>query len=149
MFPLGSSQDQVKEAIRNKMDKLALTSGLRMGRYIGAEGEHFTPETFAKMGFQNSEPYRGTEFHIAPNDVAKILTVLKHEVLLSVHRGTCQMYEFWFSQMSQLNDKVVNLHNECTRLNTDIDNLKNSTSWRITALFRKIDKAINSYLKKS
>ncbi len=149
VYPLGSDKDHVEAAIRNKMNKLALTSGLRMGRYIGAEGEHFTPEIFAKMGFQDWDPYRGTEFHIAPNEVAEILTVLKHEVLLQVHRGACRMYEFWFTQMSQANNEIVSLRNECTLLKSENENLRRSKSWRITALFRVIYKAIFSLLKKS
>jgi hypothetical protein len=149
VYPLGSSQDHVKAAIRNKMNKLAVTSGLRMGRYIGAEGEHFTPEIFAKMGFQNWDSYSGSEFHITPHEFEKILTVLKHEVLLSVHREASHQVEFWFSQMSQANNEIVNLRNECTRLKSDIETLKSSKSWRITAPYRKMNKAINSLLKKS
>lgn len=149
VYPLGSSQDHVKAAIRNKMDKLALTSGLHMGRYIGAEGEHFTPEIFAKMGFQNWDSYRGSEFHIYPHEVEKILTVLKHEVLLSVHQEACHITDFWFSQMDQANSAIVNLRDECTNLKSDNENLKSSKSWRITALLRIIDKAINSLFKKS
>lgn len=149
VFPLASSQDSVKEATRNKMGKLALTSGLRMGRYIGAEGEHFTPEMFVRMGFQDWDPFTGTEFHIAPHEVAKLLTVLKHEVLLSVHQKACQVNEFWFSQMEQANYEIVNLRNECTMLKNENDNMMSSKSWRITAPLRVIDKAIFSIFKKS
>ena len=149
VYPLGSEHDHVKEAIRYTMGKLALTSGLRMGRHIGAEGEHFTPEMFAKMGFEDWESYSGAEFHIVPSEVEKILTVLKHEVLLSVHQGACHINEFWFSQMDLANSAIVNLRNECKKLKSDIENLKSSKSWRITALFREIDKAINSLFVKS
>ena len=120
-----------------------------MGRHIGAEGEHFTPEMFAKMGFEDWESYSGAEFHIVPSEVEKILTVLKHEVLLSVHQGACHINEFWFSQMDLANSAIVNLRNECKKLKSDIENLKSSKSWRITALFREIDKAINSLFVKS
>jgi hypothetical protein len=149
VYPLASQQDHVKEAIRNKMGKLALTSGLRMGRHIGAEGEHFTPEMFAKMGYQDWEIYRGTEFHISPHDVEKILMALKHEELLSVRKRVWHINEFWFSQMDLANIAIVNLRNECTMLKSDNECLKSSMSWRFTALFRIIDKAINSLFKKS
>ena len=149
VYPLGSTQDYVWWAIRNKMGKLAVTSGLHMGRYVGAEGAHFTPEIFAKLGYENWDPYRESEFQIDFQEVEKILAVLKHEELLSVHQETCSMYDFWFTHMRQLNDKVVNLHNECTKLNSDIENLKSSKSWRITAPYREINKAINSLFKKS
>jgi hypothetical protein len=132
----------------NKMDKLAVTSGLRMGRYIGAEGEHFTPELFAELGYENWDSYKGVEFHIDPHEVENILTVLKHEELLSVQKTASSMFEFWFSLMGELNAKVVNLHNECTKLNRDIENLKSSKSWRITAPFRGINMSIGSVLSK-
>lgn len=148
VYPLGATQDYVKWAIRNKMGKLAVTSGLHMGRYIGVEGEHFTPELFAKLGYENWDFYREFEFHVAPHEVEKILTVLKHEELLSVHQETCSIYEFWFSLVDQLNNKIVNLHNECTKLNSDNENLTSSKSWRMTAPFREINKAIISLLKK-
>jgi hypothetical protein len=149
VYPLGSDKDHVEVAIRNNMGKLALTSGLRMGRHIGAEGEHFTPEMFEKMGFQNWDTYSGSEFYVTPHEVEKILTVLKQEVLVSVHQAACHVNEFWFSQMSQANNEIVNLSNECTMLKSDNENLISSKSWRMTALFREIDKAINSLFKKS
>jgi hypothetical protein len=149
VYPLGSEHDLVKQAIRNKMGKLALTSGLRMGRHIGAEGEHFIPEMFAKMGYQDWDSYRETEFHISPHEVEKILTVLKHEVLLSVYQGVWHINEFWFSQMDQAHSWIASLQNECTMLKSENENLKSSMSWRMTALFREIDKAINSLFKKS
>ena len=148
VYPLGSDKDHVEAAIRNNMGKLALTSGLRMGRHIGAEGEHFTPEMFEKMGFQNWDSYNGSEFQIAPHEVEKNLTVLKHEVLLSVHQVACNVYEFWFSQMSQANNEIANLRNERTMLKSENENLISSKSWRMTALIREIDKAINSLFKK-
>jgi hypothetical protein len=149
VYPLATSQDYVKWAIRNAMGKLAVTSGLHLGRYIGAEGEHFTPEVFAKLGYQNWDSDREVEFHIAPHEVEKILNVLKHEELLSVHQEACSIYENSFSLIGQLNNEIVNLRNECTKLNSDNENLKSSKSWRIAAPFREIDKAINSLFKKS
>jgi hypothetical protein len=148
VYPFGSAQDSVKRAIMNKMDKLAVTSGLRIGRYIGAEGEHFTPELFAELGYENWDSYKGVEFHIDPHEVENILTVLKHEELLSVQKTASSMFEFWFSLMGELNAKVVTLHNECTKLNRDIENLKSSKSWRITAPFRGINMSIGSVLSK-
>jgi hypothetical protein len=148
VYPLGSDKDHVEAAIRNNMGKLALTSGLRMGRHIGAEGEHFTPEMFSKMGFQDWDSYKGSEFQISPNEVEKILTVLKQEVLLSVHQVACNVYEFWFSKMSQTNNEIANLRNECTMLKSENESLMNSMSWRITALLREIDKAIYTLFKK-
>lgn len=149
VYPLGSDKDHVEAAIRNNMGKLALTSGVHMGRYIGAEGEHFTPEMFEKSGFQNWDSYKGSEFHISPHEVEEILTVLKHEVLLSVHQVACHVYEFWFSKMAQADNEIANLRNECIKLKSDNKNLKSSMSWRITAPIRGIDKAINSLFKKS
>jgi hypothetical protein len=148
VYPFVSDQDSVNRAIMHKMGKLAVTSGLHLGRYIGAEGEHFTPELFAKLGYENWDSYSGAEFHIEPHEVEKILTVLNHEELLSVLKTASSMYEFWFNLMSELNAKVVNLHNECTKLNGDIENLKNSKSWRITAPFRGINLSIGSVLSK-
>jgi hypothetical protein len=148
VYPFGSAQDSVNRAIMNKMDKLAVTSGLHMGRYIGAEGEHFTPELFAELGYENWDSYKGVEFHIDPHEVENILTVLKHEELISVQKTASSMYEFWFSLMGELNAKVLNLHNECTKLNLDIENLKSSKSWRITAPFRGINMSIGSVLSK-
>jgi len=149
VYPLGTDIDHVTAAIRNKMDKLALTSGLRMGRYIGAEGEHFTPEIFAKLGFENQDSYTGTDFYIDSHEVEKILSVLKHEVSLSVHQAAVYVYDFFFSQVDQLNNKVIDLHDECTMLKSDIEHFKISKSWRITSPFRGINKAIKSLLKKS
>jgi hypothetical protein len=149
VYPLGADIDHVTAAIRHKMDKLALTSGLRMGRYIGAEGEHFTPEIFAKLGFENQDPYRGIEFYIVSHEVEKVLRVLKHEVLLGVYQAAVYVYDFFFSQVDQLNTRVIDLHDECTKLKSDNENLKSSKSWRVTSLFRGINKAIKSLLKKS
>jgi hypothetical protein len=148
LYPLGSDIDHVTAAIRNKMDKLALTSGSRMGRYIGVEGEHFTPEIFAKLGFENSDSDREFEFHVTPHEVEKILTVLKHEVLLSAHQAACHVFDHFFSVVDQLNNKVINLHDECIKLKSDNENLRSSKSWRITAPFREINQAINSLLNK-
>ena len=148
VYPFGSAQDAVNRAIMNKMDKLAVTSGLHMGRYIGAEGEHFTTELFAELGYENWDSYSGAEFHIDPDEVEKILTVLKHEELLSAQKTASSMYEFWFSLMGELNAKAVNLQNECTNLNRDIESLKSSKSWRITAPFRGINMSIGSVLSK-
>jgi hypothetical protein len=148
VYPLGSTQDYVWWAIRNKMGKLAVTSGLHMGRYVGAEGEHFTPELFAELGYKNWDSYRESEFHIDPQEVEKILAALKHEELLSVHQETCSVYEFWFSHMAQLNKKVIELHDECTMLKSENENLRNSNSWRITAPIRGINKAFYSLFKK-
>ena len=148
VYPFTSVQDSVNRAIMNKMGKLAVTSGLHLGRYIGAEGEHFTPELFAKLGYENWDAYSGAEFHIEPHEVEKILTVLNHEELLSVLKTASSMYDFWFSLMGELNAKVVHLHNECTKLNGDIENLKSSKSWRITAPFRGINMSIGTVLSK-
>ena len=140
VYPMVTSQDSVKQAIRNTMGKLAVTTGLHLGKYIGAEGEHFTPEFFAKLGYQNWDFYREHEPHITPLEVEKILTVLKHEELLNVSKQAC-IY------LDNLNNEVFNLRNEYTKLNSSKKNLESSKSWRITAPLRKINVAVNSLFK--
>ena len=56
MYPVGTSQDYVKQAIRRDRGLLAVTTGLNFGRYIGAEGEHFDPETFERLGYGSPAP---------------------------------------------------------------------------------------------
>ena len=149
VYPFVSDQDSVNRAIMHKMGKLAVTSGLRLGRYIGEEGEHFTPELYAKLGYQNWDSYSGAEFHIDPHEVEKILNVLNHEELLSVLKTASSLYEFWFALMNELNDKALNLQDECAKLNRDVENFKSSMSWRITAPFRGFDDAISQLLSRS
>jgi hypothetical protein len=142
VYPLATSQDSVKRAIRNTMGKLAVTSGLHLGEYIGAEGEHFTPELFAKLGYQNWDFYREHEFHITPHEVEKILTVLVHEELLSVSKQACFLVD-------NSSSEIVNLRNEYITLDSIHKNLKSSISWRITAPLRKFNVAVTSLFKKS
>ena len=139
VYSLVTSQDSVKQAIRNTMGKLAVTSGLQLGKYIGVEGEHFNPESFAKLGYQNWDFYREREFHITPHEVEKILTVLKYEELLAVS----QQAHF---RVADLTNEIVNLRNDYTKLNKIF---KSSKSWRITAPFRKFNVAVTSLFKKS
>lgn len=57
VLTLGTSQDYVKQAIRIAMGRVAVTTGRAYGEYIGANGEHFTPEIFADLGYgAQSEP---------------------------------------------------------------------------------------------
>lgn len=53
VFPLGTSQDAVKQAIRRRTGKLAVTTALSFGEYIGVTGEHFTPEVFEALGYDS------------------------------------------------------------------------------------------------
>ncbi len=53
IYPIGSAQDRVKQSIRKHFGRLALTTGRAYGRYIGVEGEHFTPETFTELGYDD------------------------------------------------------------------------------------------------
>ena len=142
VYPLYTSQDSVKRAIRNTMGKLAVTSGLHLGKYIGEEGEHSTPELFAKLGYQNWDFYIEQEFHITPREVEKVLTVLKHEELLSVRQKACFLVD-------NSNSEIVNLRNKYTQLESIHKNLESSISWRITAPLRKLNAAVTSLIKKS
>lgn len=57
VFTLGTSQDYVKQAIMVAMGRVAVTTGRAYGRYIGVNGEHFTPEIFKDLGYdRQSQP---------------------------------------------------------------------------------------------
>ena len=50
-----TSQDSVKDAIRRHFGRLALTTGARLGNYIGKIGQHFTPQIFETLGYGDLE----------------------------------------------------------------------------------------------
>jgi hypothetical protein len=149
VYPLVTSQDSIKRACRNTMGKLAVTSGLHLGKYIGAEGEHCTPELFAKLGYQNWDFYREHEFHITPHEVEKILAVLVHEELLSVSKQARFLVDNSNSKIVNLSNEYIKLSNEYIKLKSIHKNLKSSISWRITAPLRKFNVAVTSLFKKS
>ncbi len=78
LYPIGSAQDRVKQAIRKHFGVLAVTTARPYGRYIGVEGEHSTPESFAELGYDNppSIPDEVPEFDDA---VAALVPVLVRE----------------------------------------------------------------------
>lgn len=49
--PLASSQDHIKACALTAMNRVRMSTFVNLGRYIGAHGEHFTPEQFKQMGF--------------------------------------------------------------------------------------------------
>jgi len=51
LYPIGSAQDRVKQAVRKHYGKLAVTTAKPYGHYIGAKGEHFVPQTFSELGY--------------------------------------------------------------------------------------------------
>lgn len=51
ILTLGTSQDYVKQAIRVALDRVAVTTGHVYGEYIGINGEHFTPEIFSELRY--------------------------------------------------------------------------------------------------
>ena len=51
----GSSQDLVKRAIMQASGKFFLTIGGRGGKYVGSNGDNFTPEIFKALGYLDSE----------------------------------------------------------------------------------------------
>jgi hypothetical protein len=55
VFPIGSSQDYVKHALRIHYRKLAVTTTSRFGKYIGRRGENFTEDLYERMGYGHQE----------------------------------------------------------------------------------------------
>ena len=55
LYPISSSQDYIKQEIRRHFARLAVTTGRSYGRYIGKDGEHFTPRIFADLGYECSQ----------------------------------------------------------------------------------------------
>ena len=53
LLPLGTSQDSIKQAIRRKTGRLAVTTGSPYGTYVGADGEHFNQEIFDALGYSS------------------------------------------------------------------------------------------------
>jgi hypothetical protein len=53
VFPVFTSQDSVKEAIRVKQEKVALTTRRRFAVYTGEIGEHFNSEIFSMQGYDS------------------------------------------------------------------------------------------------
>ena len=51
----GSSQDLVKRAIMQASGKLFLTVGGHGGKYVGSNGDNFTPKMFKTLGYFDSE----------------------------------------------------------------------------------------------
>jgi hypothetical protein len=51
IFPVASSQDYIKQALRRHFHRVSLTTSEHYGRYIGRTGEHFTEEFFNAMGY--------------------------------------------------------------------------------------------------
>jgi hypothetical protein len=56
LIAISSSQDYVKQAIRRRDGKLAITTGHNFGSYVGQYGEHFTPEVFESLGYGQVVP---------------------------------------------------------------------------------------------
>jgi hypothetical protein len=55
LYPIASSQDYIKQEVRRHFGGLAVTTARSYGRYIGKEGEHFTPAIFADLGYECSQ----------------------------------------------------------------------------------------------
>ncbi len=55
LYPIASSQDYIKQEIRRHFGRLAVTTARSYGRYIGKDGEHFTPRIFAELGYEYSQ----------------------------------------------------------------------------------------------
>ena len=51
LFPMGSSQDYVKRAAMRKLGRIALTTRIPYGFYVGELGEHFNPQAYRAMGY--------------------------------------------------------------------------------------------------
>ncbi len=78
LCPIGSSQDCVKQAIRKHLGRLAVATACSYGRHIGVEGEHFTPEVFAKHGYDNPPDLAGEPPEFV-GDVSAIVPELLRE----------------------------------------------------------------------
>jgi hypothetical protein len=55
LYPIASSQDYIKQEIRRHFGGLAVTTARSYCRYIGEDGEHFTPRIFADLGYGCSQ----------------------------------------------------------------------------------------------
>lgn len=51
LFPMGSSQDYVKRAAMRKLGRIALTTSIPYGYYVGEIGEHFNPHAYRSRGY--------------------------------------------------------------------------------------------------
>ena len=52
-----SSQDHIKACALTTVDQVRVSLHVNLGRYIGAQGTHFTPAQFEQMGFDHSVTY--------------------------------------------------------------------------------------------
>jgi len=77
IFPIGSSQDFVKQALQRDFGRLALTTQVKYGKYIGNTGEHFTEELFDSLGYNEvevSDTYSKFQLDWNSEDVQSMLT---------------------------------------------------------------------------
>jgi hypothetical protein len=51
VFPIGVANDHQRLGLVFKFNRIAVTTGLSYGQYIGAEGEHMTEKSFARFNF--------------------------------------------------------------------------------------------------
>lgn len=75
-----TSQDCARWIASVELGKVRLTSFSCHARYIGEEGEHFTPQHFHACGFGRTEMFEGPPDHLAAPSSAEI------EVFLEVER---------------------------------------------------------------
>ncbi|MEJ3403526.1 hypothetical protein WDJ51_02155 [Rathayibacter sp. YIM 133350] len=109
--PLGTSQDAVKQAIRRSDRKLAVTTGYALGRYVGREGEHFTEELFASMGY--GEPAVAPDSAKVPVVDSRLVDTLiwdEAQVMSEQSRSIAQ------GQIDEVQARCEDAQNESTRL---------------------------------
>jgi glycosyltransferase involved in cell wall biosynthesis len=90
---LGVSQDAVKEATLYACGRIAVTTHEHHGRYIGEAGEHFTPELFDRLGFQNWDSLNANfpDFKRPAQDIAYELFRDQVHLLYMQRRGMLEI----------------------------------------------------------
>lgn len=122
LLPLGTSQDSIKQAIRRKTGRLAVTTGLPYGTYVGADGEHFNREIFDALGYGSPRPAAAElpRFQEPLDDVVSVLSD-EEDVMWAT-----QMRATWVGLESARADAVHDkqrLESETETLRSSVDRL--------------------------
>ena len=83
--PLASSQDHIKACALTAVNRVRVSLFINLGRYIGAQGEHFTPAQFEQMGFGNDILYNqslGDIKKLTQNNYQQILAQSSNNLLM-------------------------------------------------------------------
>jgi hypothetical protein len=89
VFPIGVANDHQRLGLVFKFNRIAVTTGLSYGQYIGAEGEHMTAESFARFNFS---PPTTVPFDISTVDFPASLSNLRDQFRADFAKRLAERY---------------------------------------------------------